>query len=340
MRTRDKQATTNLVCALNDLRYMNHSNENERGREANRPQEIPKLGWRDILKRTKSGLSEENASIIAAGVAYYAFLSIPALLTAIVSIYGLVADPGQVQQQMTALQGIVPAEGLSIITDQLTRVSGQAGSTLTIALIGSIAFALWSGSNSIRALIQALNIVYQERESRGILKLYTESILMTLAAVTLSVIVIVLVVAISAIIDSLALPEFIKSIITIARWPVLAFIALLGLAGVYRYLPSRSRPQWKWVSWGATAATFLWLVISALFSWYVSSFGNYNKTYGSLAAIVVLLMWLYFTAYAVILGGKVNAELEHQTRKDTTEGPPAPLGERGANMADTIGKAS
>ncbi|HAR42838.1 MAG TPA: hypothetical protein DCS07_09460 [Bdellovibrionales bacterium] len=304
---------------------MENQNHNSRGREANRPREIPKLGWRDILKRTKTGLSEENASIIAAGVAFYAFLSIPALLTALVSIYGLIADPAQVQQQMSALQGVVPAEGLSIISSQLTRVSEQAGNTLTLALIGSIGFALWSGSNSIRALIGALNIAYEEKEKRGPVKLYASSLLMTLGAVVVTVLVIVLVVAVTALAGTLNFPELLKSLITVARWPVLALVALSTLAAAYHYLPSRTRPRWQWVSWGAAAATLLWLGASALFSWYVSSFGNYNKTYGSLAAIVVLLMWLYISALIIIFGAKLNAEIEHQTSKD---------------MADTVGRAS
>lgn len=311
-----------------------------RGRHAERPGQIPKVGWRDILKRTLYGLSEDNGSAIAAGMAFYAFLSIPALLTALVSIYGLVANPADVGHEVSGLKTMVPSDALNIIQDQLTRVTSQTGGALTLTLVLSFLFALWSGSNSIKALISALNIANGEEEKRGFLRYNVMSLLMTLAAVVGMGVAIGLVVVVSGWVDRLDVSQSMKSWITILRWPVLAGFALIGLAAAYRYLPSRREPKWRWVSWGAVSATLLWMGASALFSWYAGGFGNYNKTYGSLSAIVVLLMWFYISAYAVLFGAKLNAEMEHQTARDSTPGPEKQMGQRGARMADTLGKAA
>jgi membrane protein len=310
------------------------------GRTAEHPHEIPKRGWRDVLKRTLKGLSRDNASIIAAGVAFYAFLSVPAILTALVSIYGLVASPSQIGQQMSSLQGIVPGAALGILSGQLSRISSQAGGTLTFALVASIVFALWSGSNSVKALITALNVANGEQEKRGFFKLTAIALGLTLGALVGVAVTIALIAGVTAVIDRLPLPGGLKTLIEIARWPLLAVLGILGLAVAYRYCPSRQEPKWRWVSWGAVAAMVLWVVVSALFSWYVGSFGNYDKTYGSLSAIVALLMWFYLSAYVVLLGAKLNAEIEHQTGKDTTTGQPKPMGERGARMADSLGGAA
>ena len=305
-------------------------NSEASGRNAQRLVEIPKPGWRDLLKRTFRGLSKDNASVIAAGVAFYAFLGIPAILTTLVSIYGLVANPAEVEQQVAALRGFIPAEGLAIVSDQLRRVSSQTGHSLTLALVGSTLFALWSGSNSMKALIMALNIANEEEEKRGVIKLNLIALGLTLGGLILVAVVIGLIVVVSAMADQLGLPGPLQVLIRVARWPVLAATALTALATAYRYCPSREEVKWRWVSWGAVLASGLWLVASALFSWYAGNFGHYNKTYGSLGAIVVLLMWFFYSAYVVLLGAKLNAEIEHQTAIDSTTGELEPMGKRGA----------
>lgn len=316
--------------------------ERDFGREAERPKEIPRAGWRDILSRVKGEVKRDNISIVAAGVAFYALLSVPAMLTAVVSIFGLISDPAQIQQQMQDLSGVLPADAQSIISEQLTRVSTQPQGALTLTLAGSILFALWTASKSISSLITALNIAYGEQEKRGFLKLTSISLLMTLGAVFTAIVAVALVVALPAILgavgDQLGLSDAAKTIASLLRWPILAGVALFAIAVAYHFGPSRERPKWRWVSWGAGLATGLWLVASALFSWYVSSFGNYNETYGSLGAVVILLMWFYLTSFVVLVGAEVNAEMEHQTARDTTTGEPRPMGERGAEMADTVGK--
>lgn len=317
---------------------MKRITEDDRGREAARPREIQKRGWRDILVRTKLQISEDNIDVVAAGVAFYSLLSIPFLLTAVVSIYGIVADPAQVQTQMSSLQGILPAEAQGLLSDQLGRVSNQPRGALTFALIGSVLLALWSGSKAAKSLMTALNIAYEEREKRGFLKLNLSAILLTLAGVVGAVLAVALVVGIPAIIGQLGLPDFAQTLSNVLRWPLLAAMALMGLAVLYRYGPSRERPRWRWVSVGSIAAGVLWMIGSALFSWYVSSFGNYNETYGSLGAVAIMLMWFYVTSFVVILGAELNSEIEHQTARDTTTGSEVPMGRRGAQVADTLGQ--
>ena len=311
-----------------------------RGREAESPGEIPKTGWIDIFTRVSRGLSQQNESVLAAGIAFFAFISVPAILTSFVSIYGMVANPSQVEQQMGSLQGVVPSEALPLIMGQLKNVTSQSGGSLTLALIVSIGIAFYGASSSLKALMSSLNQIYQEQEKRGFLKYNAMAIGLTLGGAVFASISIVLVALVSALISHLSLPPFLKTLITVLRWPLLAAFMVLSLAVIYRYGPSRENPKWKWVSWGAVIATGIWLAASGLFSWYAGSFGNYDKTYGSLSAIVVLLMWFYISGYAILLGAKINAEMEHQTDQDTTTGRPLPMGTRGARMSDTRGEAA
>jgi membrane protein len=204
------------------------------------------------------------------------------------------------------------------------------------AVIG-VVLALWSASSGVRNLMEALNVVYGERERRGFLRFYGTALLLTIAAIVGVAIAMTIVVAVPMVVRFLGLGSVLGAMVDNARWPVVAATVMLGLAVIYRYGPSRDRPRWAWVAWGAGIATLLWLAGSALFSLYVTQFGNFNKTYGSAGAIVVLLMWFLVSAYAVLIGGEINAEMERQTRRDTTEGEPEPLGERGAHAADTLG---
>jgi membrane protein len=189
----------------------------------------------------------------------------------------------------------------------------------------------------MRTLMTALNVVYGEQEKRGAIRFYGISLLLTLGAVLGGLIAIATVVAIPIALRFLGLDERLENIVSYARWPLLAVVMLVGLAIVYRYGPDRAKPMWRWVTWGAIAATVLWIGGSALFSLYVTKFGDYNKTYGSMGAVVILMTWFLLTAYIFLIGAEINAEMERQTRKDTTEGAERPLGSRGAHAADTVG---
>ncbi|MFA7094958.1 MAG: YihY/virulence factor BrkB family protein [Gammaproteobacteria bacterium] len=312
--------------------------EIERGRLAERPQEIPARGWRDIALRAKDKVSATNLSLAAAGVAFYGLLSIFPALAAGVSIYGLVADPVSIEQQISTLSGVLPKEALGIITGQLHRIAATSSNALSVGLVISVLFALWSASSGVKALMTALNVTYDEPEKRGFLRLNATALLLTLGAIVFAVLSLGLVVALPALLGSLGLGDVARIAVSVLRWPLLAGAVMIGLAVLYRYAPSRDEPRWSWVSPGAILATVLWIIVSGLFSFYVSNFGNYNETYGSIGAVVILLMWLYLTAFIVLVSAALNAEMEHQTEADTTEGAPRPMGARSARMADTLGK--
>lgn len=310
----------------------------ERGRQAEAPHEIPRQGWRDIALRVKNELNEDNLSIIAAGVAFFVWLGLMPMMAALISIYGLWADPTDVERQLSLLSGILPAEVRKLIGEQMHWIASQEKAAGWGAAIGLV-LALWSGSKAMSSVITALNITYEEKEQRGYIRLTLVSLGLTFGAVLLGVISIGIVVLLPTLLKFVGLDDQQRLLVNLLRWPALALISLGALAVLYRYGPYRNSPQWRWVTWGSGIATVLWLVASALFSYYASHWGNYNKTYGSLGAITLLLLWLYISAYVVLLGSEINSEMEHQTAKDTTKGEPKPLGQRGAYVADSVGKS-
>lgn len=308
------------------------------GRHAEQPGEIPKRGWRDILLRVKTNISEKSLGLISAGTAFYSFLAIPSGFTALIALYGLLFDPSQVERQLMILDGVMPAQALDIIHDQLNTLTSQPRQALGISFAISLVVALWSANSATTSIMTALNVVYEEHEKRGLIRYYATALVITAGAVLFAIVALTLIAVLPAIVDFLPLGDFSKTLATILRWPALMAVFMIGLGIAFRFAPSRSKPRWRWVSWGAFAAVILWIAASALFSFYVSHFNSYEKTYGSLAGVVLLLMWLYFSAYAVIIGAELNAEIEHQTTKDSTTGGEKPMGRRGAKMADTIGE--
>jgi membrane protein len=306
------------------------------GQTAERPGDIPARGWKDILLRLKDRVSRDNISIIAAGVAFYAFLAIPSALTALVSLYGLMFDPSDVERQVSSLQGILPGEAANLIGDQLKAVTSGPPATLGVSLVVSVLFAIWGARSAMSTLITALNIAYGEEEKRGVFRFQFAAFALTAAGILFAVVALALVALLPAVIGLLPLGDTGKTVASVLRWPILVIAIMAALAAIYRYAPSRSAAKWRWVSWGAAVATLLWIAGSALFSVYVSAFASYNKTYGSLGGVVVLQLWLYLSAYAILLGAELNAEMEHQTARDTTTDPEEPMGRRGARMADTV----
>lgn len=310
-----------------------------RGRQARTPKDIPARGWKDILWRVKDQIKKDRLSIIAAGVAFYGLLAVFPGLIALVAIYGLAFDPQQVEQQAAALSGILPPQAADILLGQLHDLTSTDSTALGVGAIGGILLALWSASAGMRTLMEALNVAYDEKEGRGFIRYYGTALLLTLGAILGLVLAIALVVALPVVLKFVGLGEALAWLVSIAVWPVLLVLMLGGLAIVYRYGPSREEPRWRWVSWGAVMATVLWIIGSVLFSVYVTQFGNYNETYGSVGAIVILLMWFLLSSYAVLIGAEINAEMERQTSKDTTSGGEKPMGRRGAYAADTVGQS-
>jgi membrane protein len=311
----------------------------QRGREAERPSQIPRPGWRDVLLRVRQQISEDNISMIAAGVAFYGLLAIFPAITAFVSIWGLVADPAQVEQQFAAVEGIVPADAWALLNEQLRSVASSSSASLGWGVALGILVALWSAGAGVRALISALNIAYDEDEKRGFIKLYGVGFLLTVCLIGGAVLALIVIVAVPVALQFLPLGGLSSTLISVLTWLVMAAIVVFGLGVLYGYGPSRSRAQLRWITWGAIAAAILWLLASLLFQVYVANFANYTATYGSLGAVIALLMWLWVSAFVVLLGAELNAEMEHQTRKDTTTGPEKPLGARGAYVADHVGES-
>ena len=311
------------------------AHEPGRGRHAEEPHQLPARGWLDILSRTGKRISTDNATIVAAGVAFYAFVAVVPALAATIGIYGLISDPGAVSRQITSFAGVLPHEVLPLIEQQLKRISSNTGAAGFSAILGLL-IAIYSSAGATKALIQGLNICYGEQEKRSFIRLNLIALVMTFGAIIGALLAISLVAVLPAVLQHLSFGLKIDNVLSYARWPVLLLGFVTGLSFLYRYGPSRRDAKWAWVTWGAAAAV-LWVAASALFSLYVAKFASYDKTYGSLGAIVVFLMWLWLSALSVLVGAELNAEMERQTLKDTTAGTPRPLGDRGADAADTVG---
>ncbi|WP_457108794.1 YihY/virulence factor BrkB family protein [Methylobacterium sp. P5_C11] len=313
--------------------------QTDRGRGASTPTEIPAKGWKDIALRTYHDIGENRLSLIAAGVTFFTLLAIFPAVAALVSCYGLFADASTINDQLASLQGILPQGALEIISDQVKRLNEQGNTTLGFSLLISVALSVWSANGGVKHVFDALNLVYNERETRSFVVLNLVSLTFTGGALLF------LVLALSAIV---VLPVVLAFVglgtdawwLTLLRWPALLLAVLLGLAMLYRYGPSRDAPRWRWVTPGGVLAAVLWLAASLLFSWYVAHFGSYNKTYGSLGAAIGFMTWIWLSTMIVLTGAQVNAEMEHQTAEDTTVGAPRPLGTRRARMADTVGAAA
>ena len=309
----------------------------DHGRGADAPQEIPPKGWKDIAKRTGKEVKQDQVPLLGAGVAFYALLSLFPAIIAGVSIYGLVANPQTVRDQINELTKMLSPDTAELIGEQLTQITSGAGGALGVATVIGILTALWSASSGMKALITGVNLAYDETESRKFFKLRGLAIVLTLGAMVLMAVALSLIVGFPPIADSW--PTVLQWVFAVLRWVLLAGLLIVGLAVLYRYAPDRDEPKWGWVSWGSGIATLLWVLASIGFSVYVKSFGNYNKTYGALAGVIILMFWLYLTAVIVLVGAELNTEMELQTAKDTTAGPTKPMGEREAHAADHVAES-
>jgi membrane protein len=305
-----------------------------RGRGAETPQEIPPRGWLDIAKRTAKEVKQDQVPLLSAGVAFYTLLSLFPAIIAGVSIYGLVADPETVRRQLDELTKMLSPETATIIGTQIRQVTSGAGGALGLATVIGILTALWSASSGMKALITGVNLAYDETETRKFAKLRGLSLLLTVGAMVLMAVALTLIVAFPALADGW--PAALRWTVGVLRWVVLAALLVGALAVLYRFAPNRDEPKWTWVSWGSGIATLLWILASVGFSVYANSFGNYNKTYGALAGVIILMFWLYLTALVVLVGAELNTEMELQTARDTTAGPAKPMGEREAHAADHV----
>ncbi len=310
----------------------------DRGRQADHPAKIPARGWKDILIRTYRAMGENRITLVSAGVTFFTLLAIFPAVAALVSIYGLVADPSTIAEQLHSLEGILPQGALDIIGDQIKRLNEKGSTTLGLSLVFGIVLSIWSANGGVKHVFDALNLVYNEREQRNVVVLNLVSLGFTAGAVLFLVLALAAVVALPVVLGVVGLGEG-GWWLALLRWPILVVVVLFALAVLYRYGPSRDAPRWRWATPGSALAAILWLGGSLLFSWYVANFGKY-KTYGSLGAAIGFMTWIWLSTTIILLGAQLNAEMEHQTAQDTTVGEPQPLGARRARMADTIGTAA
>ncbi|WP_340119905.1 YihY/virulence factor BrkB family protein [Pelagibius sp. 7325] len=308
----------------------------ERGEYADRPLAIPRRGWWQILKRVYGEMAEDRLSIISAGISYYCLLGVFPGIAVLIMLYGVFSDPAEVRDRLATFSDVLPADAYAMLVDQLDRIRDSAGSELGFGLLASFALATWGASRAVQALMIAMNVAYQQPERRGVIRRNLVALGLTLGGVCFFILSITAIAALPAAAAVLNLGRLVTFGLGVLQWGALCIAAIFALAVLYRVAPCRASPRFRWVTPGAIVATLLWMVSSLLFSFYVANFAHYDQTFGSIGAVVILLLWFYISAFAVCLGAEINAELEHQTYRDTTTGPTRPIGERGAYVADNV----
>lgn len=306
------------------------------GRYASHPGEISWPGLKAVLIRTYTTVSDADLSLRCAGVAFFSFLSIFPVLGCFVLIYGMVTTRASLQAQLEIVQPFLPGSVYEVLHERLTALLAQPDAGLGIGLMASFALALWSGSRGTNALIGAISSVYLERDNRSFLSAAILSLGLTFGALVFLVLSLFTIAAVPVIFDRLPFADVTERATLWLRWPVLALLVGFAISVLFRVAPHRQSAKWKWITPGSVTTTILWLLLSALFSFYVENFGNYSATFGPLTIGVVMLLWMYYSTLIVLLGASLNAELEHQTKIDTTTGPAAPMGHRGAYVADHL----
>jgi membrane protein len=321
--------------ALQEMRATEHG----RGRRARAPLQIPWRGWTDIVLRTYQETQDDRLLALAAGIVFYALVALFPAIGAGVSFYALFADSGTIAKHLSLASGIVPAEALDLLREEVTRIAAKSDGRLTFGFLLGLGIALWSANAGMKAIIDGLNIIYDEQERRSFARLNLMSLYFTICAIGGVLLAFSALVAFPLLLAVFGLSSIDQPIIGYLRWPVMFVLIIFGVALLYRYGPSRRLAKWRWISVGSVFATSAWLTVSSLLSSYLGNFANYNATYGALGAVIGLMMWMWFSTIVVLVGAELNSEIEHQTSRDSTVGREKSLGARGAVMADTVGAA-
>ena len=316
---------------------LRRARERDRGRQAMHPLQIPWRGWYDIVWRTYREMQSDRLLSIAGGVSFFVLLAIFPAITALVSAYGLFFSPSTIVNNLSLLNEVMPDNVLNIVHEQASRIASNNGGALSIGIVVGILVSLWSAMSGVKAMIDALNVIYEQTETRSFIKVNLAALAFTLAGFAAFLLAIASIIVLPLILSPIGLGSLTETLTRVIRWPVLLFVLLIGLAVLYRYGPDRRVARWQWVTVGSIFAAGTWMIVSFLFSWYLTSFANYNATYGSLGAAVGVMIWLWISNTVMLLGAELNAEIEHQTARDSTVGAEKPLGTRGAVMADTVG---
>ncbi|WP_297511731.1 YihY/virulence factor BrkB family protein [uncultured Caulobacter sp.] len=309
-----------------------------RGRAARHPVAIPPLGWRDIAWRTAREISVDRLPAVAGGVTFYTLLALIPAIGAFVSLYGLVADVGEVEKQLRGMALVFPPSVIQIVGEQMTRLAEQKSGKLGVAFLISLLLSVWSANASMRALFDGLNVAYDETEKRPLAPRILLTYGFTLCALIYAAAVAGVLIA-TPVLLKLARLSALEPLLAPVRWLTVMAMTAFAFAVLYRFGPSRARARWRWVWMGAVFGAAAWLLGSLGFSVYVNNIAHYDVAYGPLGAVIAFMVWVWFSIMAILVGAELNAEIEHQTAVDSTTGPEQPMGARGAAMADTVGLA-
>ncbi|MDB5187155.1 MAG: Ribonuclease [Candidatus Saccharibacteria bacterium] len=288
----------------------------EADQDADSPPQLSSGDWKQALKETKDALKNKSLPMLAAGVAFFTTLSFFPMLAAGVAIVALVIDQGQISQIIASLDNYLPKDLASLISTQLQTLSGKDTGNILMATF-AILLSLYSASAATQNLINATNRSYDVDESRGFIKVKLLSLALTLIGLLLTFTLIPLLLITTDFLNNIGIPESVATTIIWLRWPLILAIITIALAAFYRYGPDRKDPKWQWVSWGAGAATLIWLIGTALFFLYAQNYGSFSESYGVFAGIIILMTWLNLSAFIFLLGAEVNHRLERQTDAPT-----------------------
>lgn len=304
------------------------------GSFATRPRQISLTGWKAIAMRVKSELAADRISLVSAGVAFYALMAIFPAITALMAIAGLFITPADVTAQIQQITEVLPQRAAEILIEQAKSVAGSQRGGLGLAAVLGLLLALYSASQGVAHLIEGLNVAYDETEERGFIRLKFTTLALTLLLIAGLLLAIGALVVLPGMLAIFQFGPALEAFASWMRWGVLLLLVVAGIALIYRFGPSRKAAEWAWITPGALVACLLWLAGSLAFSLYAEHFGSYQETFGSLAGVIILLFWLWISAYVILLGAEINAEMEAQTWHDTTTGKDMPRGVRGAVKAD------
>lgn len=290
----------------------------EKGSGADSPADLTKKGWKAALRRTKQALKDKNLSMSAAALGYYATLTFFPVTLGLATLYTAIAGSSHLLSLLASLKKVIPPAIQDLLQTQLSPLAHAKTASLGVATLISFLAILWTASGGIQSLIKALNIAYGAHESRGMIKLRLTSVALSVVFIIFGAIILALLVMQSSALHALHVPGGLATLFPILRWPVLVILLSVLLAIIYRYAPNRKEPAWSWVSWGATAATVIWLIGTVLFFFYAQHFGNFNKSYGTFAGIIILMIWFNLSSLIVLVGAQVNNKLEEVTETTTT----------------------
>lgn len=310
------------------------------GRQASVPEAIPKRGLKDVFSRVVHEVSDDRVTLVAAGVTFYLLLAMFPALAALVSLYGLFADPLTMAEHLGKLAVVLPPGAFDLVSEQIRSLVERRDSALGLTFFIGLAVALWSTHSGTLALFDVMNVAYEEREKRSLIRLNLIALCFTVCAIVTATVLIGLVAVMPMVLSLIWLDRFQEQMALVLRWPLILAVVIVAVIAIYRFGPSPEPARLRWMTWGALMTTLAWFLMSLGFSAYLDHFADYNATYGTLGALIGFLVWTWLSVTIMIVGAELNAELEHQIAKDTTIGNPKPIGTRGAYVADTLGETA